>query len=221
MSPHPRLYLEYMAFGNLLNESERDPFSFEECSYILFQSLSALVYLHGRREPIAHRDLKPENILVKSRDPLHVKLADFGIAKAGNLETRCGTLKYSPPELQPDRRSHRHTVAVDIWSLGVVILQFGYGLPFPGHGEGMRWCVDIAQQACLWELDGLINILQGMLRIEANARDSAATCLGAVDALCGWIQVPSGIAEGNELVSSPYEPASCQVRSGVDLLNLD
>jgi serine/threonine-protein kinase Chk2 len=209
-----------MAFGNLLNEFERDPFSFEECSHILRQSLSALVYLHGRRESIAHRDLKPQNILVKSRDPLHIKLADFGLAKTGNLETHCGTLAYSPPELQSDSRSRRHTVAVDIWSLGVVILQFGYGLPSPGY-EGMRWCVEIAEEASRWESDGLIDILQGMLVIEANARDSAATCLGAVEALCRWTQVQTGTAEENESASSAHRPASYQVRSEFDLLGLD
>ncbi|KAK3896760.1 hypothetical protein C8A05DRAFT_39690 [Staphylotrichum tortipilum] len=51
------------------------------------------------------------NILVKSREPLHINLADFGVAKAGYLETHCGTLTYSPPEFQSDSRSHRHTVA--------------------------------------------------------------------------------------------------------------
>jgi serine/threonine-protein kinase Chk2 len=207
-----------MAFGNLLNEFERAPFSSEECSHILRQSLSALVYLHGRHEPIAHRDLKPQNILVKSRDPLHIKLADFGLAKAGTLETHCGTFAYSPPEMQPDSRSRRHTVAVDIWSLGVVILQFGYGLPSPGYGGEMSWCVEIAEEASRWEPDGLIDILQGMLMIEANARDSAVTCLGAVEALCGWAQVPAGTAEGTESVSLSCEGAtSYQVRSNVDL----
>ncbi|KAK3687147.1 kinase-like domain-containing protein [Podospora appendiculata] len=208
MSPEPRLYLEYMAFGNLLDEFERVPYSFEECCHVLRQSLSALDYLHGQLEPIAHRDLKPQNILVKSREPLHIKLADFGLAKAGHLETHCGTLSYSPPELQSDSRSHRHTVAVDIWSLGVVILEFGYGLPSPGSGSDMSWCVKIAEEASRCELDGLIEILQRMLKLEANARGSAATCLGLTQALCGWTQVPGGSAEGNEAVSWPSGPSS-------------
>jgi serine/threonine protein kinase len=210
-SPEPRLYLEYMAFGNLLNEFERIPYSFEECCHVLRQSLSALDYLHGQPEPIAHRDLKPQNILVKSREPLHIKLADFGLAKAGYLETHCGTLTYSPPELQSDSRSHRQTVAVDIWSLGVVILQFGYCLPSPGYGSEMSWCVEITEETNRWELDGLLEILQRMLMLEANARDSAATCLSLAQALCGWTQVHGGSAEGNEAGPWPSGPLS-QVR---------
>ncbi|KAK4150412.1 kinase-like domain-containing protein [Chaetomidium leptoderma] len=184
-SPEPSLYMEYMEFGNLSDEQSRYPFSVAECSDILRQSLSALVYLHGRREPIAHRDLKPENILVNDRDPLHIKLADFGLAKAGSLKTHCGTWIYAAPEIQVDARTDRHTVAVDLWSLAVVILQLAYKLPDPGYGSGIEWCEDIVGEASSWQSDGLIDILQHMLVIEATARGSAATCLDAVEA---WTQ---------------------------------
>ncbi|KAF2744334.1 kinase-like protein, partial [Sporormia fimetaria CBS 119925] len=79
--------------------------------------------------PIVHRDIKPENILVLSRSPFHIKLSDFGLAKAGSyLETRCGTLVYTAPEIAQYCRpnsagSPRYTCAVDIWSLGVVVFQ--------------------------------------------------------------------------------------------------
>jgi serine/threonine-protein kinase Chk2 len=180
--------MEYMESGNLWDENARSRFSFAECLEILRQSLSALVYLHGRREPIAHRDLKPGNILVRQRDPLHVKLADFGLAKKGSLETHCGTWTYAAPEVQADSRTRGHTVAVDLWSLAVVILELAYELPLPGHGKGMRWCEAIVNEINSRVSDGVIDILQRMLIIEASARDSAATCL---DTLEGWIQPPA------------------------------
>ncbi|KAJ4303889.1 hypothetical protein N0V88_001488 [Collariella sp. IMI 366227] len=143
-SPH-RLFMEYMIHGNLQDEHNQRNFSFDECAEILRQSLSALVYLHGPPKPTAHRDLKPENILVQSRYPLHIKLGDFGFAKAGNLKTHCGTATYAAPEVQPDSSSRSHTVAMDIWSLAVVIYHFQYRLPAPGSGEKMRWCLKIAE----------------------------------------------------------------------------
>ncbi|SPQ20563.1 58b91467-99f2-4e1f-b778-eb56634c081b [Thermothielavioides terrestris] len=200
LSPEPRLYLEYMELGNLSLENKRLPFRHQDCWDILRQSLSALVYLHCRREPIAHRDLKPQNILVKSRNPLHIKLADFGLAKAGSLKTYCGTATYRPPEIQMDNRSQRYTVAVDIWSLGVVILQLGYGLPSPGYGSTMAWCASIVKEAGTWESDGLIDILQRMLVLEPNQRAPAKACLSAVESHCEWSQAPgeaAGHVEGN------------------------
>ncbi|KAF3768224.1 hypothetical protein M406DRAFT_320820 [Cryphonectria parasitica EP155] len=77
-----------MPLGNLEDQHQAAPFSYEECVVILHQSASAIMYLHGRPAPVAHRDIKPANILVQHRDPgrnaLHIKLSDFGLAKAGS-----------------------------------------------------------------------------------------------------------------------------------------
>ncbi|KAH8755346.1 kinase-like domain-containing protein [Diaporthe sp. PMI_573] len=182
-SPSPLLYLEYMAFGNLEDEHSKAHFSHEECVTILHQSTSALRYLHERSEPVAHRDLKPQNILVQHRDPdrnpdgLCIKLSDFGLAKIGNsLKTGCGSETYCPPEVCASRSRQRYTKAVDIWSLGVVILRFAYALPYPGSGIGMGWCEKIVEEAKSWESEDLIDVVQRMLVIDAQARYSAADC---------------------------------------------
>ena len=168
-----------MRGGTLREAHSEDHFSYDECLHILHQGLSALVYLHERPNPIAHRDIKPENILVEHRDPdrniLRIKLSDFGLSKTGDLESFCGSKTYFPPEVRDDGASY--TEAVDIWSLGVVILEFAYGLPRPGRGIGMRWCKKVVKEANNRKLGGLIEILQRMLVIEANARFSAAACL--------------------------------------------
>ncbi|KAK4114081.1 kinase-like protein [Canariomyces notabilis] len=182
-APRPLLYLEYMPFGNLENAHKSNPFSRAECLTILSQSLAALVYLHGQPKPIAHRDIKPHNILVKNRDAhhnpehLHVKLSDFGLSKAGTLRTFCGTDTYLAPEIHMERPRHKYTEAVDIWSLGVVILRLTYGLPRPGHGSGIEWCEKIVKRVKSLKSDDLVDLLQKMLVIDPTARDSAVACL--------------------------------------------
>ena len=63
---------------------------------ILRQLSSALAYLHDNG--VTHRDIKPENILVQNKDPLFVKLADFGLAASGAMTTICGSPLYLAPE---------------------------------------------------------------------------------------------------------------------------
>jgi serine/threonine-protein kinase Chk2 len=172
-----------MSFGNLENQHTSVRFSHGECVAILHQGTSALKYLHGRREAIAHRDIKPENILVKHRDPncnpdgLCIKLSDFGLAKIGDsLKTGCGSETYCPPEIWASRSRRRYTKAVDIWSLGVVILRFAYALPYPGSGIGTEWCNKVVEEAHSWDSEALVDVLQLMIVIDAEARCSAADC---------------------------------------------
>lgn len=76
---------------------------------IAWQTLQALDYLH--RKKITHRDIKPDNILIQSRDPIHVKLSDFGLSKIVNeqtfLNTFCGTLLYCAPEVFSNYHQYR------------------------------------------------------------------------------------------------------------------
>jgi serine/threonine-protein kinase CHEK2 len=81
---------------------------------------------------IVHRDIKPENILLVDKN-LHVKLADFGLAKIIGEEsfttTLCGTPSYVAPEILADSRNRKYTKAVDVWSLGVVLYICLCGFP--------------------------------------------------------------------------------------------
>lgn len=85
--PSPRLILAYLPLGNLEDQHHRRNISEDEILAISRQSLSAVMYLHEQKPQIVHRDIKPENILVQSREPLHVKLADFGLSKASDYLT--------------------------------------------------------------------------------------------------------------------------------------
>lgn len=129
----PRLVLEYVPLGSLEDQHKEASISIEESFAILCQGLSVLRYLHERGDPIAHRDIKPSNILVQLRTPyLYIKLADFGLSKESqdSLKTYCGTRFYAAPEVQ---KKESYDIAVNIWSLGLVVFQYAHGLPRPGR----------------------------------------------------------------------------------------
>lgn len=72
-----------------------------------------------------------QNILIASRDPLWIKLADFGASKRANntfLRTLCGTRGYLAPEMQGllprgMARGEQFTNALDLWSLGCIVYE--------------------------------------------------------------------------------------------------
>lgn len=129
--------------GGSLEDYKENPFSTLENSQILCQLLSALEYLHGRTPPIGHRDIKPANILVQYRraNEIRVKFADFGLAKAAEYhKTVCGTKYWAAPEIYSGFErgdyeiSDKYSVAVDIYSCGVVIASQECGMPsFEDH----------------------------------------------------------------------------------------
>lgn len=122
-------------------------------------------------------------ITFSSYPAAHSTSSDFGLAKAGSyLETRCGTLIYAAPEIAQYCRpnpagSPRYTCAVDIWSLGVVVFQYGYDLPGHGRNSRLTWCEQIVEDLRDREPDSLLDILLGMLTINPKQRYSAEECL--------------------------------------------
>jgi len=91
----------------------------EDARRMFRQILSGLQYCHANL--VAHRDLKPENLLLDDRG--NIKISDFGLSnvlKPGKLfSTWCGSPVYTPPEVV--LRQQYNGVAMDIWSLGVVL----------------------------------------------------------------------------------------------------
>ncbi len=173
------LVMEYLSLGNLACQYY---ITEEENLQILCQGLQVLEYLHSHSPPLAHRDIKPTNILIRSRIPFVIKLVDFGLANNDStLKTFCGSDEYAAPEVW---ERHHYTEMVDIWSLGVVVLKYGYGLPRPSHKcKGMPWCRDIVKKTEDMKGDGnaLIDpISVKMLRMDYRHRQSASDCLKEV-----------------------------------------
>jgi len=110
------------------------PLSAERTADIGAHVAAALGYAH--KHGVVHRDVKPGNVLIT--DDGHVKVTDFGIARAINTEESLtqtgavmGTATYFSPEqaegIGVDARS-------DIYSLGVVLFEMVTGRP-PYLGE--------------------------------------------------------------------------------------
>ena len=82
--------------------------------------MQAIQYCHELH--VVHRDLKPENVVFFQRLGL-VKLTDFGFSNkfdpGEQLQTSCGSLAYSAPEILLG--DSYDAPAVDIWSLGVIL----------------------------------------------------------------------------------------------------
>ncbi len=116
------------------------------------QILEALDAAH--EAGVIHRDLKPSNLFAveHGRQPVYVKLLDFGIAKlmpqAGRAtaETRVATIIGTPDYMSPEQvRAQPVTPATDLYALGCVLFELISGRrPFPGRNvnETMTWHIE-------------------------------------------------------------------------------
>ena len=127
----PYLVMEFVDGLNLmeLHDSLKDELPIDRKLSICIQLCDALAYAHGKS--IIHRDIKMENIMVNAY--WHVKLMDFGLAKALNENPDrslfiIGTPFYmSPEQIVGDVLDHR----TDIYSVGVLMFRlFTDRLPF-------------------------------------------------------------------------------------------
>lgn len=102
---------------------------------IFTQLVGAVAYVHSMS--CVHRDLKLENILLDKNE--NVKLCDFGFTreyegKTNHLQTFCGTVCYSAPEMLKGEKYAGEKV--DVWSLGIILYALLTGqLPFDEDDE--------------------------------------------------------------------------------------
>ncbi len=126
-----RLYLvmEFCAGGSLDDRLIAIGRSPEEQVFALGVELcETLAIVHARG--IVHHDIKPSNVLFAADDT--VKLGDFGVANRG-----IGTLLYLPPEVILGGQRSRHDGRVDIYALGLTLLESLIGRhPFEDLDEG-------------------------------------------------------------------------------------
>lgn len=100
----------------------------------LLETVARAVH-YGHQRGVLHRDLKPANLLLDAAGVPHV--ADFGVAKRLGKEagvSRTGSVVGTPAYMAPEQarpRGQHLTVAVDVYSLGVILYELLTGqLPF-------------------------------------------------------------------------------------------
>ncbi|KAK5107231.1 hypothetical protein LTR62_001611 [Meristemomyces frigidus] len=181
--PTAYVVMEFCAWGTLADSMLSE---WQYCAS-LYQTLAAIAHLHAR--DIVHRDIKPANVLVVSKDPLHIKLADFGFAKLATvddpLKTFCGTYSYVSPEMAVSRGMVVGP-AIDFWSAGVMFLELLYNLPqqtpLPSSENELplwaqQWCQRIETYAKDLDDDTMTELLVRMLEIDPARRLSAEECI--------------------------------------------
>jgi serine/threonine protein kinase len=118
--------LEPALGGELYATYNRRGFHGKEAHAKYYTAGVVYAFEHCHVRHIIYRDLKPENLLLTAEGK--VKLTDMGLAKfvVGTSFTTCGTPDYFAPELIS---SEGHTVAVDWWTLGILIYELMGGNP--------------------------------------------------------------------------------------------
>ncbi len=122
--------MEYLP-GRTLKQLIRDeaPLDPVRAIEISIQILKAARFAH--RRGVIHRDLKPHNVMIDDTD--HVKVTDFGIARAGASDmTETGSIMGTAQYLSPEQaQGHAVSAPSDLYSVAVVLYEMITGrVPF-------------------------------------------------------------------------------------------
>ena len=155
--------MEFMGGGcltEILDQYPRITMTEPQMAYVARETLECLVYIHNMHR--IHRDIKSDNLLLGSNGT--VKVADFGYAaqltkKQQKRNTVVGTPYWMAPELI---RGYDYSTNVDVWSLGVMMIEMAEQEPpymdlpplralflittkeFPGLKEPEKWSSQFA-----------------------------------------------------------------------------
>ncbi len=172
------LVMEFAPLGSLANQERM---SLEEVTQVIKQTLKGIVFIHGKG--VAHRDLKPANILVTSRSPIWVKISDFGLSGEGLLTSFLGTEMYCAPEVA--RNNGAYTTLTDIWSVGVIMLEYSFFAGLPEHtGEPFK-SAELLQKCNYRYRPGWTHFgeLARRLACDIQSRPNPQECIALLDAL--------------------------------------
>ncbi|CAB3372764.1 Hypothetical predicted protein [Cloeon dipterum] len=186
------LILELADGGDLYDYIMRhdDGLGEEKARNYFRQIVHAISYCHKLH--VVHRDLKPENVVFFEQLGM-VKLTDFGFSNKFNpgqkLETSCGSLAYSAPEILLG--DSYDAPAVDVWSLGVILYMLVCGhAPFQeaNDSETLTMIMDCKYKMPSYVSQGCCKLIARMLVREPEKRASLEDL-----AKDPWLQVSSEV----------------------------
>lgn len=129
------LCIEYIENGDL-SELMQSPIELNTVVQLVSEMCHALDYAHEKG--VIHRDVKTQNILIRANGSF--VLADFGIAKACDMETQMtvvGSIVGSPKYMSPEQaQGNAVDSRSDFYSLGIVLFEILNGsVPFVGDSS--------------------------------------------------------------------------------------
>lgn len=178
------MVLEYCAGScHDIIEVFKQPLLEDEIRSICYQTLLGLQYLHEQKK--VHRDIKSANILLT--DSAMVKLSDFGASAdlsrgEGSASTFIGSPYWMAPEVIMAMETGRYSYPVDIWSLGITLIEMAETKPPLFSMHAMSALYHIPQrdpptlQAPTWTAD-FVNFLSHCLLHEPEKRFTVAQLL--------------------------------------------
>lgn len=204
----PYLVMELVEGRTLAQAIDAGPLDPARVRLVGERLAESLEYAHHRG--VVHRDVKPGNVLLTATD--RVKLADFGVARLlGDVHhhTRTGQTVGTPAYLAPEQvRGEEVTPAVDIYSLGLVLLEALTGdRAFPGPATEAAVARLHARPAVPQHLEPeLGRILAAMTETDPTARPTAAEVRAALRRTASG-PVPGGAAPVDPtLLLAPADP---------------
>jgi len=122
--------MEFMDGGcltEILEQFENVKMNEEQIAWVCRETLNGLAYIHSLHR--VHRDIKSDNILLGTRG--EVKIADFGYAaQLTSQKTKRNTIVGTPYWMAPELiRGQNYDTKVDIWSLGIMVMEMAQGEP--------------------------------------------------------------------------------------------